>query len=48
MTKPNVRILEFSERGHSCPPVDLRVDHHAKADKNVRAPVARANNVGKI
>ena len=28
------------------PPVGLRVDQHAKADKNVRAPVARANNVG--
>ncbi|MEI7939600.1 MAG: hypothetical protein WCK27_23195, partial [Verrucomicrobiota bacterium] len=33
---------------HSCPPVGLRVCHHAKADKSVRAPVARANNVGKI
>jgi len=36
------------ERGHSCPPVGLRVDHHAKADKNVRAPVTRANNVGRM
>ena len=37
----NVRILDFSERGHSCPPVGLRVDHHAKADKNVRAQSIR-------
>ena len=26
----------FLERGHSCPPVGLRVDPHAKADKNVQ------------
>ena len=48
MSVVEVRILDFSERGHSCPPVGLRVDQHAKADKNVRAPVARANNVGKM
>jgi len=45
---PQVRSLDFSERGHSCPPFGFGVDHHAKADKNVRAPVARANDVGKI
>ncbi|MCX6916546.1 MAG: hypothetical protein NT167_26460, partial [Verrucomicrobia bacterium] len=28
--------------------VGLRVDPHAKADKNVRAPVTRANHVGNI
>ena len=26
----------------------FRVDHHAKADKNVRAPVTHANNIEKI
>jgi hypothetical protein len=38
----------FPERGHSCPPVGFGVDQRAKADKNVRAPITRANNAGKM
>ena len=42
--------------GHSCPPVralvyfgvGFGVDRRTKADKNVRAPITRANNVGKM
>jgi hypothetical protein len=38
----------FPERGHSCPPVGYGVGQRAKVDKNVRAPITRANNVGRM